>query len=220
MTSPENQMTVQDARTVEYRALREEILSLFNRRTQILAMTSALVSALVVGGTYGGYPEPLFMASIIASLLWMEDQRLFWNIIRTSVYIECFIEKRTPGMRWEQIVRQCRPSPSRPVGRLRTLISPYCLLSLASILLALLMLFTPYLVYSREDNVLSNGPAILPRTILNGIFLFLASLLLQYSARLGRKGYKSEKKHWVEEFTRLSRDAKDTRTGGAESCSL
>jgi hypothetical protein len=191
------------ARITEYQALRGEITALINRRTQRLTVAWGGVAALIAAGAVGKMPELSCLALLLVASAWRDELNQLNGIIKIGSYIECFIEKQTPGLAWESAIYSLESvTPLSTRERLsRTLLSNYGVFAVVCALAAVVLF-------------LACPPSTPIRWTLSAIIVLFALFFIFMSVRQGYN-ISTRSTYWRVRFLGLAEDAAWTR--GRES---
>ncbi|WP_394128652.1 hypothetical protein [Vibrio hepatarius] len=107
-----------DGTLEEYKALRDEIVSMTNRRIQRLTITWTALAAMITASALTKTPEIAALALVFVSSAWKEELSIIRQICGVGGYIEKCIEPHFDGLNWETITSIRMGGPDkRPFGR-------------------------------------------------------------------------------------------------------
>lgn len=151
----------------EFKALRDEILTTFIRRSTMQTVGTTLFVALLSAAIIGEFPESSIFGTFLMIAFWNDDVRWNGDILKIASYIRNVIEPRVHGLQWETILMLVdethMKSPSR-FSRLRMLVSRYPMTIIIGIVSDLMLV----LIFHTFSPI---------RVKLNILFLLLAMLL-------------------------------------------
>ena len=151
----------------EFKALRDEILTTFTRRSTMQTVGTTLFVALQSAATIGKFPELSIFGTFLIIAFWNDDVRWNGDILKIASYIRNVIEPRVYGLQWETVLmlvdENHMKSPSR-FSRLRMIISRYPMTIMIGIVFHIMLV----LKFSTFSPM---------RIKLNILFLLLAMLL-------------------------------------------
>ena len=85
----------------EYKSLRDEIITLMNRRSQRLTVTFTGLTALFAATYVAKMPELAPLGMLLVGSGWIDDHRQREQIIRIGLYNRYFIEPFQDSVNWE-----------------------------------------------------------------------------------------------------------------------
>jgi len=88
----------------EYKALREEILAIYVRRTTLLSVATTLFAGLQTAAMLAMAPELSVLGTLILVAFWSDDVRVLSANAKIGAYIRWVIEPRVAGLQWESIL--------------------------------------------------------------------------------------------------------------------
>lgn len=125
----------QDGLIAEYKALRDEILVTYTRRTSIQNIGTALFAGLQVAAFTQSIPELCIGGTLLILAFWHDDIRWVESMARWGAYIRLVIEPQVPGLQWETMLHKVNPGlkPSSIRSRVASMSSRYPMIVLMGV---------------------------------------------------------------------------------------
>lgn len=93
-----------EIKLAEFEALRGETLCNYERRNNLFNIAWAGIAAIITASTAIQSPELAVVASMLLTIIWLEDLKIFDKQLRIGAYIKIFIENDLKAMEWENTI--------------------------------------------------------------------------------------------------------------------